>query len=270
MLFKLCNESHGDLNNMQIRPLAPDWTQDLPRYWFDGSPAKTHAIDCLQISFAPGERAFINVVNHYKRRITDQQLQDEIKVFLGQEGWHRRVHLDYNEWLRTQGYDIDGSVKEWQDLIDLTTEQYGNVGQMVTTVALEHYTALLGEWVLSNDVMTNTAHPHFREIYKWHALEEVEHKSVAFDVLLQVAESNPRLRNSLTAVRRRALLLTTYNMIQVTARTLFKELKRDGQLWKWRTYYDLADLLLHPRQGMFWFMIKPWFKFLRRDFHPAS
>ena len=256
---------------MQVRPLRLDWKQDLPKYWFDGSPAKTHAINCLQISFAPGEQAFIDVVNYYKRRITDEQLQAEIKVFLGQESWHRRVHLDYNEWLRTQqGYDIDGSVKIWEDLIALTTEKYGNVGQMVTTVALEHYTALLGEWVLNNNTMTMTAHPHFRDIYLWHALEEVEHKSVAFDVLLQVAETNPRLKKNLTSVRRRALFLTTYNMIRVTAKTMFKELKNDGQLLKWRTYYDLADLLFHPKQGMFWFMVKPWFSFLSRDFHPSA
>lgn len=255
---------------MQVRPLVLDWNQDLPKYWFDNSPAKTHAINCLQISFAPGEKAFIDVVNYYKRRIEDAQLQEEIKVFLGQEGWHRRVHLDYNEWLRTQGYDIDGSVKIWEDLIALTTEKYGNVGQMVTTVALEHYTALLGEWVLSNDIMTSTAHPYFRDIYKWHALEEVEHKAVAFDVLLQVAETNPRLKKSLTSVRRKALFLTTYNMIRVTTSTMFKELRKDKQLFKWRTYYDLGDLLFNTKQGMFWFMIKPWFSFLSKDFHPNN
>jgi len=50
------------------------------------------------------------------------------------------------------------------------------------TCALEHYTAMLADYVLRNPVWLEDAEPQLRVLWSWHAAEETEHKAVAYDV----------------------------------------------------------------------------------------
>jgi len=55
--------------------------------------------------------------------------------------------------------------------------------QLAATIAAEHLTATLGEYMFNeDDNLLKNAHPTMRAFYMWHGVEEVEHKSVAWDV----------------------------------------------------------------------------------------
>ncbi len=62
--------------------------------------------------------------------------------------------------------------------------------RLAVTAAAEHFTATFAEGALS-DGFLDGAHPTVRALLLWHAAEEIEHKSVAFDVLEAVAPSYP-------------------------------------------------------------------------------
>ena len=58
------------------------------------------------------------------------------------------------------------------------------------TAALEHFTATLAELVLSSSETRELfGHDEVRNLFLWHALEESEHKAVAFDVYKAVGGS---------------------------------------------------------------------------------
>ena len=161
----------------------------VPRRWFAGSTAASHVANGVNLLFPAGERFFVRSVRHYLDQLDDPALVADVRGFFGQEGRHAQAHERFFETLREQGYDIDAILKPYEDLA------YGRIEKMTgpalrlsVTVALEHFTAILAEDALAADDLAG-AHPVMRQLLEWHALEELEHKAVAFDVLRVVHPS---------------------------------------------------------------------------------
>lgn len=161
----------------------------VPKRWFGGSAAATHVANGVNLLFPAGERFFVRSVRHYLDQLEDPALVAEVRGFFGQEGRHAQAHERFFETLREQGYDVDAVLKPYEELA------YGRIEKMTSpalrlavTVALEHFTAILAEDALDGGDLA-VAHPAMRQLLEWHALEELEHKAVAFDVLRAVNPS---------------------------------------------------------------------------------
>ena len=72
------------------------------------------------------------------------------------------------------------------NLLSLIQEYVPHRLQLAITVCLEHYTAIIAEYCLKADHMHRLADPEILKIWLWYALEENEHKTVAFDVYQQI------------------------------------------------------------------------------------
>jgi hypothetical protein len=159
---------------------------DVPRRWFFDSTLTTAMANALNLVFPAGERFFIRSVKHYLPRITDPTLRARVRAFFGQEGSHGHEHEHAFEMLEAQGYEIRTWLRGYERLAFQILEPLVSPKlRLSTTVALEHLTAALAENVLTTDFFDH-AHPAMAELLRWHAAEELEHKSVAFDVLQQV------------------------------------------------------------------------------------
>jgi uncharacterized protein len=162
---------------------------DVPRRWFYDSVLVTDISNALNLLFPAGERFFVRSVKHYLPQITDPALRARMRAFFGQEGSHGHEHEHAFEILEAQGYEV----REWLAWYERFAFEYleplgpPNI-RLSVTVALEHFTAALAEVALTREFFDH-AHPRMRELLRWHACEEIEHKSVAFDVL---AEVDPR------------------------------------------------------------------------------
>lgn len=161
----------------------------VPRYWFSGSPAATHVANGVNLLFPAGERFFVRSVRHYLDQIDDPELVAQVRGFFGQEGRHAQVHERFFETLREQGYDVDAILEPYEALAFGRIEKSTSPAvRLAVTVALEHFTAILAEDGLAAGDLAG-AHPIMRQLLEWHALEELEHKAVAFDVLRAVNPS---------------------------------------------------------------------------------
>ncbi len=169
---------------LQIRPRQMHFTlpQPLPRHWHGGDAFKSHLFDAMSVLFPDGERFFIDSVRHFRSRIGDPVLQEQIRGFIGQEGHHSREHLAYSSRLRDLGYDIGRIEKRAQARIRFTQKKLSPERQLAATAALEHITAILADGLLREPRHLAGAHPGMIRLWRWHALEETEHKAVAFDV----------------------------------------------------------------------------------------
>lgn len=159
---------------------------DVPRHWFYGSVFISHTANALGLLFPAGERFFVRSVKHYLPEITDPDLRARARAFFGQEGSHGHEHERTFEMLEAQGYRI----REWLDWYERFAYQRLEkiappVLRLSATVALEHFTAALAEVALTKGFFEH-AHPQMKQLLLWHAAEELEHKSVAFDVLQEV------------------------------------------------------------------------------------
>lgn len=164
----------------------------VPRAWMAGSLAASHVANGVNLLFPAGERFFVRSVRHYLGRLAGDEhegLARQVKGFFGQEGRHAQAHERYFETLRAQGYDIDTFLAWYERVAYAGVERLSPPAlRLAVTVALEHFTAIMAEDALTGGVL-DAADPAMRDLLSWHAVEELEHKAVAFDVLRAVHPS---------------------------------------------------------------------------------
>jgi hypothetical protein len=171
----------------QVRSPGVDLDAPVPRYWFADNVFATHIANGVNLLFPAGERFFVRSVNHYLDRITDPLLLAQIKGFFGQEGRHAREHERVFRILEGQGYDVARFLRFYERVAYGVIEKLAPPAlSLSTTAACEHFTAIMAENALREGLIAE-AHPTMRALLLWHACEEIEHRSVAFDVLAQVA-----------------------------------------------------------------------------------
>jgi predicted metal-dependent hydrolase len=145
-------------------------------------------------------------------------------------------------------------------MIEYIKTKISSRGQLASTVSLEHITAIFAEHLLTHPELLDSMHPHFKQLWTWHAIEEIEHKNVAMDTINAIGGGKLRL----------SMLLTTMNFVWDISRNLIVLLKADKQLFKWRTLTDACSLLFNINNGFITKLFVPWLQFMRKDFHPSQ
>lgn len=162
---------------------------DIPKHWWGNDPFKTRFFDALSVIFPPGERFFMTCVRDFREQITDPQLLSDIQGFNRQEAQHSMVHSQFNHRLKVQGIDVDGLNKTVETLLFKKYRSwYGRGYTLAITSALEHFTAISAHALFDErDIMGDADH-RVRAMFAWHAIEEVEHKGVAYDIMQKHAK----------------------------------------------------------------------------------
>lgn len=251
--------------DMQVRKnLDFQLEQHMPRYWFGGHPFKTRVFDALSLTFPDGERYFISSVRLYRDQITDPELQAKVKDFILQEAQHGIAHDKMNQIMKDQGMPVDAMIGEMKSRFDYWLKHKSPEINIAITAASEHLTALMAECFYAKKETLAEVDPYVRALYAWHAIEEMEHRDVAFDVMQNVAKVP-------YAVRARALAITSVMMYGFTLYRTNIMLKADG--------FNKRERIKMFAQGMPWLfgkkgilssMKKPYMDWYKRDFHPSQ
>jgi predicted metal-dependent hydrolase len=190
------------------------------QHFVDNDLLQSHFVAVLSAVFPEGEDFFVRSVRNYRDQITDPQLQQAVKGFIGQESTHKSQHRMLNERLQAMGYPterIDAHVKR---LLNRLERIYSTEMPLAGTAALEHYTATFAEIILNSDEYLRLLDgSDVRSILLWHAFEEAEHKAVAFDVFQAVGGTE---RSRVRAMR----LATTIFVAEIIIQTI-RSLARD-------------------------------------------
>ncbi|WP_203301549.1 metal-dependent hydrolase [Marinobacter sediminum] len=244
--------------SVQPRHIRFDVSEDLKSFWHGNNAFKTAFFNALSLQFPDGEQQFINAVRLYRDRIDDPKLQSEIRGFIGQEALHSREHRSYNEALKARGYDIDAIDQRFARHM----QWVGNLPpsrQLAGTCGAEHYTAVLANAILEHPEWMEGATPAMARLWRWHAIEETEHKSVAFDVYRECV-GNERLR-------RIVFLFVTWNFFKYTFLNTCSLLKTDGKLWSLRTWLGGLNFLW-GKPGVIRKCLPGFLVYFRKGFHP--
>lgn len=150
--------------------------------WNGAGVPFTQFMNTLSVFFPAGERFFIDSIRLHQDKITDAELRENVRQFIGQEAMHTREHLVYNQALIDAGFPVDKQMAVVESLLDNVKKTLPAHLQLAATMALEHLTASLGDILLKHPELLEGSDPHFKNIWSWHAMEEIEHKGVAFDV----------------------------------------------------------------------------------------
>lgn len=254
----------GEINQAEfaVRDVVFELDDTVPRYWHGQRRAVTVFFNNLSTLFPLGERFFIKSVAHYRPQVADDpQLVAEVRAFTSQEAIHTREHEDYNRMLRRQGYDVEGLERGIARLLRLPrlSGAFRHRVSLSATTALEHWTALLGHFVLSDGSrVLDGADPRLAALWRWHAAEECEHKSVAFDVYAKTGG-----RYSVRAV---IMLITS---LIFWARILHQQwlmMRTDGIHWSAAEWRDLGRFLFFEQRVHR--LLPHWFAYFNPWFHP--
>jgi predicted metal-dependent hydrolase len=240
-------------------PLKLDWNQDLPRYWCDDSPFKTHFLNAQSTVFPPGERFFIHCIKQFRDGVTDERLKKEVAEFIKQENWHSYAHEQYDKWLDSIGCPASQIDKESSQRFEWMKRNFSPKTCLAITIGIEHITALTGGHNLRHRTFMKSMHPHFEVVWRWHSVEEIEHKSVAVDVWKSTIDDE----NSRRIWMLFAIIFYMYSVLKATVQLLHA----DKQLWKWRTLKD-AWTMLFAQNGLFSGNVRGWLDYFKRGFHP--
>ncbi len=161
-----------------------------PNEWIAGDLQATHTIDSLHVALPPGERWFCDVFRDALPLITDDQLREDVRGFIGQEATHAKAHDLGLEHLARHGIDLRAEVA-WVDRararvrarvkrLPVWLRRRILRNELAAIATIEHYTAVLGTWIVGADLPAGD--PAMLDLLRWHGAEEVEHRAVAFDL----------------------------------------------------------------------------------------
>lgn len=257
---------------LKARAVAFDWA-DTPLHWIPGDPTSAHTINVLHLLLPAGERWFVHVYKQVLPRVRDERLRADVIGFIGQEATHSRAHDDVLPHLRKLGLDPTPYTAQvdwlFEKLLGDRTLPPGRAREwwlmerVALIAAIEHYTAFLGDWVLNARALdARGSDPAMLDLLRWHGAEEVEHRSVAFDLFTHL-DGGYRRR-----VRTWATAFSTLVFLWQRGIRFFME--NDPTLQDGRA--SLREFLRAGRQGVLpttGAMIHSIPQYLSRTYHPS-
>lgn len=236
--------------------------QELGKYWQNGDAIATAFYNCLSLTFPRGEAFFIESVKEFRDRTPDK-LQKEIRAFVQQEVIHSREHLALNRRLEDSGYDTSRIEERITESLNMTKDR-PKITNLAATMILEHFTAIMAQQFLADPRHWENSDRETADLWRWHALEEIEHKGVAYDTWLYATKDWSRLKR--WQVKAIMMLVITRNFWGNRWTDTLDLLAQDG-MTGWRIKLKLIKFLL-VKPGIARAIIIPWIKFFLPGFHP--
>ncbi len=232
------------------------------RWWMGGDPVATAFYNALSATFPKGEAFFVESVRMF-REGTPPRLAEEIKAFVTQEVMHSREHVQLNKRALEAGYDLSGLEARVEWRLSITRARLPIVN-LAATMCLEHFTAILAHQLLGNSRHLDRADPESAALWRWHAIEEIEHKAVAYDTWLHATRGLTRWRR--WKIKAKVMLFVTRNFVIDRSWGTLALLRQDGitgaRAWARMLWFAWV------RPGMLRKILGAWLAFFLPGFHP--
>lgn len=233
--------------------------------WNTDGIMMTHFINAFQSMFPEGERVFIEAVRDCTARHPsvveqDPMLKDDLTHFIEQEGRHSVVHEKWTKALVETGYQtITAYDLELRRFRNWARSHLDMMTRLSITIGAEQYTASLAK-LFSHDRPEIVLHsaPLFQKIFLYHSMEELEHKSVSYNIFQKLHGGYFR--------RMVGMAFITYYIWENVLRRHRYLLKKDGE-WDRRRRREFWRFYLGPH-GMIRVQIPKILEYIRPSFYP--
>ncbi|MCG8668090.1 MAG: metal-dependent hydrolase [Pseudomonadales bacterium] len=247
-------------SDLTIKPRQLNLTfNGMKPVFIENNPVKTALVCALSAVFPQGEQQFIKSVRHYQDEIHDPVLRQQIRGFIGQEAHHSRLHERFNEKLIELGWRVD-LIERQGAFFNRLAKLFPPQNQLAQTVALEHLTALFADYLMKHPSLLGVdPHPDLKTLFLWHAIEETEHKAVAFDVYERVVGNDKTRKTEMRLV----LPLFFAHMIESTAMLVLLNPnvdKKSGWRKTWAEVFGSGGMISSMRAELN--------DYFDQDFHP--
>lgn len=176
-----------DSREIVVRKVQFEFPEDFNPHWNTAKPELSQIFNSVSFMAPHFEPFIIDAVRAAAPYITDLEVQKEAAALAGQESQHFRQHRRFNTLLIAKGYE---ELRAFEQQLE---SDYAQVRtrplkfQLAFAAALETM-ALAGAHMVVNlrEYLFADADPVVSSLWLWHLMEEIEHKSAAFDVYQHV------------------------------------------------------------------------------------
>ncbi|MHA3891726.1 metal-dependent hydrolase [Acinetobacter sp. GXMZU3951] len=181
---------------IQPRKVKFEWL-NTPIDWIPKQPFVSYFINEINMILPAGEFWFCRLYNKVLPQIQDEKLKHDVQAFIRQEAMHAQAHNSANkEYLSERQIDIQRNLKLMDFLfgklladqplglsIPKPLQHQWDLFRLGVVATVEHMTCVLGQYALYNtEWQKHGADPAMLDLVKWHGAEEIEHRTVAFDL----------------------------------------------------------------------------------------
>lgn len=257
---------------ISARPVSFDWS-DVPLEYIPGEPYATHFWNVMHLVLPEGERAMAGVFAQALPYIDDERLKEEVVGFVGQEATHASSHESFRNYLRAGGVEIGPIMQRIEYTVNKIFGNHGISGRgkyawlserLGVYAAAEHYTAVVGEWLLDNREFDRIGlDPTMLDLLRWHGAEELEHRNVAFDAYQYLDGGYAR--------RARTAFVACLGLALLWSSTTAYLYRNDTTVTRRRHW--LVEYISSSRKGLVpgvGFLFTQTYYYLRPGFHPSS
>lgn len=159
-------------------------SKDFHPLYIAGNAKLSYQHSAMGLYVSQVEPFFVKSLRRVMDRIRDDRLREEVDRFSRQEAQHYQRHADFNKVVLAHGYP---GLQERLDRLKAEFDGYLADGSDRFRIGyiegFESYTTQLGIFMLSSGLYEHhRTNPAFANLFKWHLVEEIEHRNVAFDV----------------------------------------------------------------------------------------
>ncbi|OUS41328.1 metal-dependent hydrolase [Oleispira antarctica] len=256
--------SSSATTSVEIKPrhMSFPFSDLKEKFFWGGNSVMSVFAGALSSTFPPGEGEFIESVRNYRDQVTDETLKQQIKGFIGQEGHHSHQHKQANLALAELGIDAVRLERHLErDLEKLKKRKYFTPKfRLAMTVGMEHLTAIMAEHILTTPESLGSLNGTVQELLHWHAVEEIEHKAVAFDVFMLCENDQKYLRRILRLV----VVLFTLRIACYMVALLIWARKRPS----WKELKEFGSFMFNKKTGLIPGIRSNYKDYFKPGFHP--
>lgn len=258
-------------NNVPIRHMKFDFDHEKASLYCHKNNDFSSAFILTFSTLIPhGERVVIDAVRAYRDKIKDPDLKARVNGLIGQEAMHSKIHEEFNAMYEKKGLPVKAIDKMgyWY-FIKFLQGVLPNSWQLGVTCAIEHMTALMAERTFTelseaeaageNYSMEDDIDPIAKDFITWHLLEELEHKSVAFDLYQEQVGSY--------WLRVATFWLFNITVAPLGALSVRKIMRTPGYKQEAKAEKE-GRAFWFGREGYFTTLRRKLLSYLKKDFHP--
>jgi predicted metal-dependent hydrolase len=148
-----------------------------------GEPEWSYFSVALSLLLPYLEPYLIRTMKEAKKHVTDPDLLADLAKFSGQEGQHYRQHMLFNDTIRGFGFP---KLNELEQELEADYQRFSESKSLRWNLAyaegFEALTTAAARYSFEMDLNSRLEPRAVRDLMSWHLIEELEHRTMAFDV----------------------------------------------------------------------------------------
>ena len=175
--------SRSSEDAITVRRMAFPFPERIDPVVIEGCPEESYFFVGLSLLLPYLEPYLIRTLREAKKRVTDPALAADMDLFNAQEGQHYRQHIRFNEAVRPPGLE---ALKALEADLSADYHRFTETRSLRFNLAyaegFEAFTTAVARFALETRQFDRVSPDAARDLFRWHLVEELEHRTVAFDV----------------------------------------------------------------------------------------